>query len=55
MRAAAPPDAPINLANNVAVTAAGVVGLTWNNGASTGGSPIIDYSISYQLGVTGTY
>jgi hypothetical protein len=32
----------------VAVTAAGVVGLTWMASASTGGSPIIDYSISYH-------
>ena len=48
IRSAATPSAPVNLANNVAVTAAGVVGLTWNASASTGGSPIIDYSISYH-------
>ena len=55
IRSASISDAPINLSNNVAVTAAGVVGLTWSNGASSGGSPIIDYSISYRLGTTGTY
>ena len=47
IRSAAIPSAPASLANNVAVTTAGVVGLTWIASASNGGSPIIDYSISY--------
>ena len=46
VRAASTPDAPLNLANNVAVTAAGVVGLTWSAGAFNGGSPILDYRVS---------
>ena len=54
IRAASIPNAPILLANNVAVTASGTVGLTWSQGAYDGGSPIIDYSISYKLG-SGAY
>jgi hypothetical protein len=37
------PDAPINLANNAAVTSANSIGLTWQSGLSNGGKPIIDY------------
>ena len=48
IRAASLPDAPISLANNVAITASGVVGLTWSSGAFNGGSSIIDYRISYR-------
>ena len=48
------PNAPSNLANNVAVTSSGVVGLTWSAGISNGGSPIIDYTISYKTG-SGSY
>jgi hypothetical protein len=48
------PSSPVGLANNVAVTTATVVGLTWNNGISTGGSPIIDYRVSYDQS-TGVY
>lgn len=40
------PDAPLGVANNAAVTASGIVGLTWS-AAVNGGSPIIDYRISY--------
>jgi hypothetical protein len=48
------PSASVGLANNVAVTTATVIGLTWNNGISTGGSPIIDYRVSYDQS-TGVY
>ena len=39
---------------NSLVTTASVIGFTWNNGISTGGSPIIDYRITYDQS-TGTY
>lgn len=42
------PSAPVNLADNVAVTTAYVIGFTWQDGTSTGGSDIIDYRISYD-------
>jgi len=38
------------LANNPAVTASGVVGLSWSAPGSSGGSPIIDYQVSYKTG-----
>ena len=44
------PTAPISLANNAAATASGIVGLTWLAVASDGGSPVIDYQISYKSG-----
>ena len=37
------PTAPLSLANNVAVTASGIVGLMWSVVVSDGGSPVIDY------------
>jgi hypothetical protein len=46
IRAASIPSAPLNLANNAAITASGIVGLIWSSGSSNGGSPIIDYQIS---------
>lgn len=42
------PDAPIGVADNTTVTSASVIGIKWSNGLSTGGSPIIDYRISYD-------
>jgi len=48
------PSAPVGLADNTAITTASVIGLTWNNGISTGGSPIIDYRVSYDQS-TGIY
>lgn len=50
VRAASLPNAPILLANNAAITASGVIGLTWSPGAYDGGSSVIDYRISYQTG-----
>lgn len=46
------PDAPQNIQNNPATTTAYQVGLSWDQGAYNGGSPIIDYRIRYRL--TGT-
>lgn len=42
------PDAPINVANDLTITSATRVGLTWVAGSSTGGSPIVDYTINYS-------
>ena len=42
------PDAPINLANLQLVTTAYQVGLSWEEGAYNGGSPVIDYQVSYS-------
>lgn len=39
------PDAPINLADNVAITTAYVIGYTWEDGNSYGGTPILDYRL----------
>ena len=43
------PDSPKDLLNNVAVTSSGVIGITWSAGVYNGGSPIIDYRISYHI------
>jgi len=48
IRAAAVPTLPRNLANNAAVTASGTIGLSWVNPISNGGSPVIDYQVSYK-------
>lgn len=48
------PDAPLLLANNPDVTTGQVIGLTWTAGAANGGSPVIDYRISYDQ-ATGTF
>ena len=42
------PAAPVSLANNPLVTSASVIGLTWSAGATTGGTPVIDYRISWD-------
>ena len=44
------PDAPINLANNAPLTTDKTVGLTWQNGLSNGGKPILDYRVWYDQG-----
>jgi len=36
------------LANNAAITAAGIIGLTWQAPSSDGGSAVIDYRIEYK-------
>jgi len=41
------PDAPVDLQNNPAITDSTRIGVTWFPGSSTGGTPIIDYEISY--------
>lgn len=42
------PSAPVDLAFDPLITTASVIGLTWNNGLSTGGSPILDYRVTYD-------
>jgi len=41
------PDTPLNLANNPSLTNAYRIGLSWQDGAYNGGSPIIDYQVSF--------
>jgi hypothetical protein len=48
------PSAPVGLADNTGVTDASKIGITWRNGISTGGSPILDYRISYDQ-ASGSY
>lgn len=43
------------MANNPLITASGVVGLIWNDGSYDGGSPVIDYRISYKLSTESNY
>jgi len=48
------PSSPVGLADNKDVTNSDRIGLTWNNGLNTGGSPIISYRITYDQS-TGTW
>jgi hypothetical protein len=45
------PSAPVGLAFDPAVTTNSVIGILWNNGISTGGSPILDYRIYYDQAI----
>jgi len=45
------PDAPVGLTDNLLITSDSVVEFTWNNGISYGGSPIIDYKITYDQSI----
>jgi len=47
IRAAEIPDAPLLLSNVEAVTTAYQVGLSWDEGTYNGGSPVIDYRVSF--------
>lgn len=47
IRAAEIPDAPLALSNVEAITTAYQVGLTWDEGTYNGGSPVIDYRVSF--------
>jgi hypothetical protein len=48
------PDAPYQVRDNAAVTSSTQVGLTWIDGISNGGRPVIDYTLSYDQS-TGTW
>jgi hypothetical protein len=42
------PDAPVGLTNNFAVTNKAVIQFSWSNGVSDGGSPVLDYRVSFD-------
>lgn len=44
------PSAPVSLANNPSITSGSQIGLTWAQGPSNGGTPVIDFTISYMYG-----
>ena len=53
--AAKTPDAPLSLANVAAVTTGYLIGLNWTQGIYNGGSPVIDYQISYKQSLDNSY
>lgn len=44
------PDAPVNLANVVTITSGSQIGLTWSPGIGQGGTPLLDYRITFDQG-----
>lgn len=46
-----PPDAPVDFANNPAITSATNIGLQWSRGLSDGGKDVIDHTVSYDQGI----
>lgn len=46
------PDPPSALANNPAITSATVIGMTWTAPTVVGGTPVIDYRISWDQGTS---
>lgn len=42
------PSAPVGLTNINITNSSSVIRLSWMNGLSTGGTPIIDYRVSYD-------
>ena len=48
------PDPPTSLANNAVITSASVIGMTWTAPTVVGGTPVIDYRVSWDQG-TSTY
>lgn len=46
--AAAVPDPPVDLASDADLTDETQITVTWNDGASDGGSPILDYRVQYD-------
>jgi len=48
------PDAPVSVANNMAVTTVNKVGIVWESGYSNGGLELLDYRISWDQG-TGSW
>jgi hypothetical protein len=48
IRAAEIPDAPLTLSNVPGITTAYQIGLDWSEGTYNGGSPVIDYRVTYK-------
>ncbi len=48
------PDAPVSLTNDPTTTTDKVIRFTWIDGASDGGTPVIDHAVSYDQG-TGNF
>jgi hypothetical protein len=48
------PDSPVTLTNDLSVTSATVVRITWSDGVSNGGTVVIDYRVSYDQSI-GTF
>lgn len=44
------PDAPLNLYNDPTVTDATMIRITWTEGLSDGGMPVLDYDVYYDQG-----
>jgi len=42
------PNAPINLADNKAVTTKSVIGFTWSPAPNNGGQAVLNYTITYD-------
>lgn len=42
------PDAPVSLVDEVLVTSDVQIGFSWQDGASDGGAPVIDYTVYYD-------
>lgn len=49
------PDDPTNLQLNDEITWGTIVGLSWDEGAQNGGTPILDYTVLYKDSVTDTW
>jgi hypothetical protein len=49
------PDAPVTLANDPTTTTDTVIKFTWSDGASNGGTSVIDYTVFYDEGTAGSY
>jgi hypothetical protein len=49
------PDAPVSLANDAGITTGYQIGFSWSDGSYNGGSPVIDYQVSYTEVSSSTY
>ena len=45
------PDAPINLVNDQSKTNRFRIGFIWSSGFSNGGTPVIDFRVSYDQAI----